>query len=302
MNSQNTNVYTVTYYRFMYSCEYCQQEAGELHYNHTTLGVFTSLDDAKSYSEQFLHTAAKCVEHNTCGYSFSLEKKEEEECKAHNIPYTECYYCSQVHQQKNCRMCEENNNYIECSIHEEHESYPLQLNTFVWQINEMDPDLKMVFSEECHPAICIQILPFVVNTQVDYLSSFHHTDSIFDDLTFTSFKSWLYSCYSSSSDGNKCCIHKEDNNLCLSKEHTFKYTRKWHFDYLQEELIQSNLYTRDMKDILRYVIYPFFFEPEEPEDIEEGEEEDELEEETESELEEEENDDIPPLVSDEEDE
>lgn len=288
LSNNSTKVYTVTYYRFKYECGYCY-DSGDLEYNDTVLGVFTCLQEAKQYSEHFLHIAAKCLEHNICGHLHSDKEttsEDDEECSMHNIPYTKCYYCSSIGEKKNCRMCEENALYYSICEHENISKGPLKLNTFKWQVNQIDPDMKTVFNPECHPALCIQILPFTLNTPTDCLSSFHYTDSIYDDLTFTSFNSWLYCCYAEDTNGKKCCEHASDtesntesdspsnsSNLCLSSEVIFKCTRRWYFEYLHDELQTRGLYTRDMQDILRYIIYPLFLQDDYLEEETDGTEE-----------------------------
>ena len=313
-NNNAQKVYTVTYYRFKYECGYCY-DSGDLEYNDTVLGVFTCLQEAKQYSEHFLHIAAKCLEHNICGHLYSdketedKEEEEEEECPMHAIPYTKCYYCSSIGEKKNCRMCQENALYYSICEHENITKGPLKLNTFKWQVNQIDPDMKTVFDPECHPALCIQILPFTLNTPTDCLSSFHYTDSIYDDLTFTSFNSWLYCCYAENANGKKCCEHASDTESdsnssdsnssdspsnsenthsdsmspCLSSEVIFKCTRRWYFEYLQDDLQTRGLYTRDMQDILRYIIYPLFLQDDYLEEETDGTEEIDEDENTEEE-------------------
>jgi len=274
-----SKIYTVTYYRFTDEIDDPYHPSEEPTYNHTLLGCFTNLLDAKEYASSFLQRSAKSLEHNMCGHIFNTNSEtpdNETVCKTHSIPVNMCYHCFTFGVKKNCRMCEENATYCPFSHLEHIEDKPLQLVNFKWQTNYIDPELKCVFNVDCHPALCIQIVELIPNTPVSYLSSFHHGDSIFDDLTFTQFKSWLYCCYPVDVNGKMFCEHSPEET-CAFLEEELKCNRRWWFEYIQKELIELNMYTKDMQDILKYIIYPTFlhsslYDEEENEDTESDEE------------------------------
>jgi len=246
----------------------------------TFIGIFDTLDAAKTHAETFVQSYAEGVNHQTC----TLNKTNEEElvCHRHNISYNKCYTCGCRHRSLQfCERCKEQQEYALIK-----DFYPksmshgdIVLNRFKWQRNMTSPILTEVFADDdCYPVLCMHIWEVQANTPLVSVSDINYVygDFVSDTIRYKPHNSWLYCCYGTNVvDGSLMCECAIESTDCFAKlDVIFPFTQDLFMLMVKEEIEESCLMNKGMEHILHQCIYPYLADTEsEPEEDEEEEDE-----------------------------